>query len=548
MSANFTGEAYDSSDPMDDHSHGTHCTGIIGAQWNNLGVSGATTGTQIMAVKAADNLVAFQTSAIINGFSYIKAALKAGVQVKAINNSWGGSAGGQSVNMAITEVGKLSAISVFASGNKSINTDTQSSTCSTLKDNPYVVVVNATDKDGNAAYFTNYGDRTTDVAAPGVNIFSTVQTDKGTADARYVTLVLKDDYNRKKVNGTLNYASSENPSKVVEISIAKGQGKDGGGSNALSIKNRTNDGEFTISRETPMEKSKYLVLRYKSTAENPAISISRFATKTKLKNGEWSELELQMQSKSDWHIVMFHLSEDTDFDAFSLQLGLAGINGELETLDGMSINIDNIILTNELFPYKYMNGTSMATPAVTGEAAILAAAFTDDTPEKRAARIIGSVTALSEGNQAGQSVSGGLVQVDKALAEATVPVLNSAVVTDTNTLTITWYFFGAKQGTVAIDDQAVDVKTWGDEEITVELPAGMAGGEKCMTVTSDQGSGHQYYEIGETANLYKRIRLPSVEENPGFYTLTGKSLYGLKGHLYYMGSGAEDYLEIWQDT
>ncbi|MGL4284103.1 MAG: S8 family serine peptidase, partial [Eubacterium aggregans] len=242
MSANFTGEAYDSSDPMDDHSHGTHCTGIIGAQWNNLGVSGATTGTQIMAVKAADNLVAFQTSAIINGFSYIKAALKAGVQVKAINNSWGGSAGGQSVNMAITEVGKLSAISVFASGNKSINTDTQSSTCSTLKDNPYVVVVNATDKDGNAAYFTNYGDRSTDVAAPGVNIFSTVQTDKGTADARYVTLVLKDDYNRKKVNGTLNYASSENPSKVVEISIAKGQGKDGGGSNALSIKNRTNDG------------------------------------------------------------------------------------------------------------------------------------------------------------------------------------------------------------------------------------------------------------------------------------------------------------------
>lgn len=547
MSTKATGEAYDSSDPMDDHSHGTHCAGIIGAQWNNFGVSGATTGTQIMAIKAANEQGAFPTSAVIKGFSYIQTALQSGVEVKAINNSWGGAATGQSVDMAITEVGKLGAISVFASGNESVNADIQSRTCSTLKDNPYVVVVNATDRDGNAASFTNYGDRTTDVAAPGVAIFSTVPTELGAPDSRYVTAKLTDDYSRDTVNGTFNYTSSTEGGEIVDLAIETGQGEDGS-SNALSITNAANDGELTITggEGTTVPESKYLALRYKRTTENPDIRITAIRYRFKLKNGEWSEPKFTFDTSSSWQSMKISIPADIDYENFEMQLQVAGLNAQLTNLEGMSILVDNIILTDELFPYSYMSGTSMATPAVTGEAAILAAAFPEDAAEKRAARIIGSVTPLN--NTAGQSISGGLVQVDKALAENTVPVLNTAAVTDTNTLTIKGYFFGGTAGKVTIDGQDVDVKSWEDEEITLTLPVGMAGGEKRIEVTSSEGSGHQYYEIGETTNLYERISLPSAEENPDFYALTGTSLYGLKGKLYYLGTGRDTYLQIWEYT
>ena len=50
-----------------------------------------------------------------------------------------------------------------------------------------MIAVNATDIDGNMADFSNYGATTTDVAAPGVNILSTVPTNMGKVDPRFVT-------------------------------------------------------------------------------------------------------------------------------------------------------------------------------------------------------------------------------------------------------------------------------------------------------------------------------------------------------------------------
>ncbi|MBR3202186.1 MAG: S8 family serine peptidase, partial [Solobacterium sp.] len=39
-------------DPMDDRGHGTHVAGVIAAQWNGIGVSGALNGVKLMAVRA----------------------------------------------------------------------------------------------------------------------------------------------------------------------------------------------------------------------------------------------------------------------------------------------------------------------------------------------------------------------------------------------------------------------------------------------------------------------------------------------------------------
>ena len=89
----------------------------------------------------------------------------------------------------------------------------------------------------------------------------------------------------------------------------------------------------------------------------------------------------------------------------------------------------------------------MAAPAVTGEAAILAANFKDDKADKLAARIIGSVKPLKEDNTAGKSISGGLASVGKALDEYTSPVVTSAKM-DNSQLVIGGFFFGNEKGKV----------------------------------------------------------------------------------------------------
>lgn len=84
----ITGE--DSKDPMDtDTGHGTHCAGIIAAEWDNdIGVAGVSPNAQIMAVRFLGQSGSDMAGAI-RGYAYIQAAAKAGVNVVAINNSWG---------------------------------------------------------------------------------------------------------------------------------------------------------------------------------------------------------------------------------------------------------------------------------------------------------------------------------------------------------------------------------------------------------------------------------------------------------------------------
>lgn len=176
------------SNPMDDNNHGTHCAGIIAAQWNEIGVSGAANGSRIMAVKAG-NSDGLSYAAILDGYRYIIKAKELGVNVVAINNSWGGGAAGtHGLSDLITEAGEKGIVSVFASANDGkdcdvpyrfpLDNDSYFSgyyICYYFKDNPYVITVNSIQSDGNLSYFSNFGLESTDLGAPGSAIFSTVR-------------------------------------------------------------------------------------------------------------------------------------------------------------------------------------------------------------------------------------------------------------------------------------------------------------------------------------------------------------------------------------
>ena len=74
------------ADPMDDHGHGTHVAGTIGAVGNNgIGVTGVNWDVQIMAVKF---LGANGSGSITNAVKSLTYAYEHGAQIS--NNSWGG--------------------------------------------------------------------------------------------------------------------------------------------------------------------------------------------------------------------------------------------------------------------------------------------------------------------------------------------------------------------------------------------------------------------------------------------------------------------------
>ena len=112
------------TDPMDDEGHGTHCAGIIGAKGDNgVGVSGMNHNVKIMALKALDENGSGSDSDLIDAYNYINKAINLGVNVAAINDSWGGEGKSTIFKKLMDLVGAKGAVSVCAAGNESADND-----------------------------------------------------------------------------------------------------------------------------------------------------------------------------------------------------------------------------------------------------------------------------------------------------------------------------------------------------------------------------------------------------------------------------------------
>lgn len=170
-------------DPMDMDGHGTHCAGVIAAQQENAaGITGISN-AKIMALKVVkDNSDVFDVAGAVRAFEYIVRAQEMGVQVAAVNCSWGGSRdSGAILNTLIDKMGANGALTVFAAGNDATDWDTIPMSMRTVPydmDSKYIVVVGASDENDDRVYFSDYGNTQVDLFAPGSNIVSTVQKGK----------------------------------------------------------------------------------------------------------------------------------------------------------------------------------------------------------------------------------------------------------------------------------------------------------------------------------------------------------------------------------
>lgn len=161
--------ASQSNNANDDQMHGSHCSGTIGAVGNNgVGVAGVNWNVSLVPVKFLD---AYGSGTLEGAVQAVRYATKMGVQV--MSNSWGGGGYSQLLLEAIQEARNAGILFVAAAGNDSANNDEVASYPANYEvDN--IISVAAINSSGALADFSNYGKNKVHVAAPGVNIFSTV--------------------------------------------------------------------------------------------------------------------------------------------------------------------------------------------------------------------------------------------------------------------------------------------------------------------------------------------------------------------------------------
>jgi subtilisin family serine protease len=152
--------------------HGTHVAGTIAAPGNNhLGVIGVDFQAHIMALETSSDGDTLSVAAIIEAVQYAAMMKARGVNVVAINASFGGGSPGTTESDAIQAAGDVGIIFCAAAGNNSANNDTTPFYPASYR-LPNMIVIAASDQNDTLASFSDYGAATVDLAAPGVNILS----------------------------------------------------------------------------------------------------------------------------------------------------------------------------------------------------------------------------------------------------------------------------------------------------------------------------------------------------------------------------------------
>lgn len=153
--------------------HGTHVAGIIAGAWNGYGVSGIAKGVKVFGVRVfgRDGMEQDYTN-VVRGFDWLAKVAKE-VNLKAVNVSLG-SLNTQLVHtILVNKLGRLGVNVIYAAGNFPSDLDEEID-MGGQNTSPYAITVNAMNQDGKPAFFSAYGQSSTDVYVPGVQMLSTV--------------------------------------------------------------------------------------------------------------------------------------------------------------------------------------------------------------------------------------------------------------------------------------------------------------------------------------------------------------------------------------
>ncbi|WP_088013987.1 S8 family serine peptidase [Gottfriedia acidiceleris] len=157
-------------DALDGDEHGTHVSGTIAAAIegtnlkDNKGVVGVAPNVKILPLKFIGPFGGTSADAI-EAIEYAKS-----MGVKITNNSWGG---GEYDPLLEEAIENSNSLFVAAAGNDGMDNDEEGAYPASFE-SANILSVAAVDNKGNLAPFSNYGADSVDVAAPGVDIISSV--------------------------------------------------------------------------------------------------------------------------------------------------------------------------------------------------------------------------------------------------------------------------------------------------------------------------------------------------------------------------------------
>lgn len=154
-------------DPKDDHGHGSHVAGTIGAKGNDgVGLTGVAWNVRMMGLKFLSKSGGGSLEDALKSIDY---ATKMGAHI--MSNSWGGGGFSQALYDSIERASEKGILFVAAAGNHRANNDQRPSYPASYEV-PNVISVAAVDNRGQLASFSCYGKTSVDMGAPGVDIMS----------------------------------------------------------------------------------------------------------------------------------------------------------------------------------------------------------------------------------------------------------------------------------------------------------------------------------------------------------------------------------------
>lgn len=337
-------------DPMDTDDHGSHVSGIISARGNNgIGISGTGWYTGIMALKATRNDGLFYDSDAIEAVQYaVKMKRDYGVNIVALNASWGGPGYNPLMKDAIDEADRQGIVFVAAAGNGG-----DDDTGDNLDEKPFypasypstnILSVAASDENDSLASFSNYGLTQVDLAAPGVNIFSTYRRLHGQETEVRLGLETISSY-------SLEYSGNTPPGGLILPVIDCGMG------------NSSIDYPAQVAGNIALIERGELTFKEKVQLAQAAGAVAAviFNNETGIFSGTLGE-------PGEWIPVVSVSREDGH-----------KIQSALPTM---------LTLVNSFSDYGYMEGTSQASPHVAGAVAILAADQPGESHKLRMARLL----------------------------------------------------------------------------------------------------------------------------------------------------------------
>lgn len=512
------------------------------------------------------------------------------------SNSWSEYSSSRAIDAVLRDLGeRWGIVSVFSSGNDGKNNDRYEKTPSSSADNPYVIVVANTAPNDKLNPSSEFGTATVDLAAPGTNILSTTVPGRGcycpdeSPDKNLVYLGFDGQDNIKfKVSQVYHddkpqiYEEEEVVSETVATTSNLAHFS---GQNCLKIdidpeyvvdesswvtESKSYDLQFDVDLEGTDIGSRFdgvedLMLGLTFATEKDRSSLINYASSNatlitenvpvKTESGEETTVEVTRptgaitmtasnSSDGQWGIANFNIT----YDMFVNEIYNPGIDHHVSAVNPGStlsiklrvslpegcttLYIDSIGIGTHTVPYEFASGTSMACPAVSGAAAVLASQ--EGYKGTELASLVRSKVRIPESGALGTRTGGifdfsiaGSPEGSSGQSSSLAPVINDVTVSS-SLITITGSNFGSNPGSVelsryiagaGLQPVTAHIASWEDDKVTLESEAPFTG--ILHVVLTNAGGKHdtrmRFAEKSE--NVY--------EQDLPFSTSTGDtSVYG----------------------